>query len=46
MRDTDTLDQRFIDNIKQVCKLDNSDDPGILFSAFLEINLIWSAGAR
>ena len=44
MRDTDTLDQRFIDNIKQVCKLDNSD-PG-MFSAFLEINLIWSAGAR
>lgn len=38
MRDTDTLDQRFIDNIKQVCKLDNSDDSGILFSAFLEIN--------
>ena len=38
MRDTDTLDQRFIDNIKQVCKLDHSDDPGILFSAFLEIN--------
>ena len=38
MRDTDTLNQRFIDNIKQVCKLDHSDDPGILFSAFLEIN--------
>lgn len=38
MRDTDTLNQRFIDNIKQVCKLDHSDDPGILFCAFLEIN--------
>lgn len=38
MQDLETLDQRFIDNIKQVCKLGHSNDPGILFCAFWENN--------